>query len=139
MMGSAALTKKRGGYTNTKLHGIMAWVGMMLAGGGLYVIYQNKESMGKSHFTTVHSWTGLASLGGCVLPGIAGAVFLHPDFGIDKQNKLYRKIHKYASRSLMMLAWCATISGLKTLVGDDYQTLALFAAPMLIAAPFTLM
>ena len=139
MMGSAALTKKRGGYTNTKLHGIMAWVGMMLAGGGLYVIYQNKESMGKPHFTSVHSWTGLASLGGCVLPGIAGAVFLHPDFGIDKQNKLYRKVHKYASRSLMMLAWCATLSGLKTLVGDDYQTLALFAAPMLIAAPFTLM
>ena len=56
MMGAAALTKKRGGYTNTKLHGIMAWVGMMIAGGGLYVIYQNKESMGKNHFTTYHSW-----------------------------------------------------------------------------------
>ena len=55
-MGAAALTKKRGGYTNTKLHGIMAWVGMMIAGGGLYVIYQNKESMGKNHFTTYHSW-----------------------------------------------------------------------------------
>ena len=39
MMGAAALTKKRGGYTNTKLHGIMAWVGMMIAGGGLYVIF----------------------------------------------------------------------------------------------------
>jgi len=56
MMGAAALTKKRGGYKNTKLHGIMAWVGMMLAGGGLYVIYQHKESMGKAHFTTYHSW-----------------------------------------------------------------------------------
>lgn len=56
MMGAAALTKKRGGYTNTKMHGIMAWVGMMMAGGGLYVIYQNKESMGKNHFTTLHSW-----------------------------------------------------------------------------------
>ena len=56
MMGVAAVTKKRGGYTNTKLHGIMAWVGMILAGSGLYVIYQNKENMGKSHFTTYHSW-----------------------------------------------------------------------------------
>ena len=184
MMGAAALTKKRGGYTNTKLHGIMAWVGMMIAGGGLYVIYQNKESMGKNHFTTYHSWgkwsvisftlsrsmytmklflicsiqstlqhilnnywnviytkikAGLGALGGCVLPGIAGAVFLHPDFGIDKQNKLFRKVHKYASRALLMLAWCATISGLKTLVGDDIKPLIMFAAPLVIAAPFTLM
>ena len=56
MMGTAALTKKRMGYTNTKLHGMIAWAGMTLSGGGLYVIYQNKESMGKEHFTTVHSW-----------------------------------------------------------------------------------
>ena len=81
---------------------------------------------------------GIGSLVGCVLPALAGAVFLHPDFGIDKQNKLYRKVHKYVSRALLMLAWCATLSGLKTLVGDDYKTLILFAAPMLIAAPFTL-
>ena len=82
---------------------------------------------------------GLGALGGCVLPGIAGAVFLHPDFGIDKQNKLFRKVHKYASRALLMLAWCATISGLKTLVGDDIKPLIMFAAPLVIAAPFTLM
>lgn len=54
-MGAAALTKKRGGYTNTKMHGIMAITGMVLGGAGLYVIYQNKESMGKEHFTTLHS------------------------------------------------------------------------------------
>jgi hypothetical protein len=34
----------------------MAWIGMMLSGGGLYVIYQNKVEMGKDHFTTLHSW-----------------------------------------------------------------------------------
>eukprot|EP01083_Nonionella_stella_P314593 1134058_1 len=131
--------EKRGGYKNTKLHGIMAWVGMMLAGGGLYVIYQHKESMGKAHFTTYHSWAGLASFGGCILPGIAGAVFLHPDFGIDKANKLYRAVHKYVSRALLLLAWMATLSGLKTMVGDDIKTLILFAVPLVVAAPFTLM
>ena len=73
------------------------------------------------------------------MPGIAGGVFLHPDFGIDKQNKLYRAVHKYASRALLLLSWAATLSGLKTLVGDDYQTLILFALPMILAAPFTLM
>lgn len=56
MMGTAALTKKRMGYTNTKLHGIMAWAGMMLSAGGFYVIYVNKNQMGKDHFTTLHSW-----------------------------------------------------------------------------------
>jgi hypothetical protein len=56
MMGVAAVTKKRGGYTNTKLHGMMAWAGLILSGGGMYVIYQHKESMGKNHYTTYHSW-----------------------------------------------------------------------------------
>lgn len=69
MMGAAALTKKRGGYTNTKLHGYMAWAGMMMAGGGLYVIYKNKENMGKQHFTTLHSWgETLLHLKGCIRP-----------------------------------------------------------------------
>ncbi|KAL3809712.1 hypothetical protein ACHAXA_009406 [Cyclostephanos tholiformis] len=139
MMGAAAITKKRGGYTNTKLHGMMAWAGMMLAGGGLYVIYKHKNVVGKDHFTTLHSWAGLAAFGGCISAGLAGGVFLHPDFGVDKQNKLIRSVHKYLSRVLLMLAWMATISGLKTLVGDDIKTLVLFAAPLVVAAPFTLM
>jgi LPXTG-motif cell wall-anchored protein len=62
MMGAAAITKKRGGYTNTKLHGMMAWAGLMLAGGGFYVIYKHKNVMGKDHFTTLHSWGEFSSL-----------------------------------------------------------------------------
>ncbi|EED92653.1 predicted protein [Thalassiosira pseudonana CCMP1335] len=140
LMGTAALTKKKGGYTNTKLHGIMAWIGMMLSGGGLYVIYQNKVEMGKDHFTTLHSWAGLAVLIGCTLAGLAGGIFLHPDFGIDKQNKTIRKVHKLLSRGLLIVAWLATLSGLKTLIGDeDVVSLVIFAAPLLVAAPFTLM
>jgi hypothetical protein len=69
---------------------------------------------------------------------MAGGVFLHPDFGVDKQNKLIRSVHKYLSRSLLVLAWVAMLSGLKTLVGDDAKTLILFAAPLVVAAPFTL-
>ena len=82
---------------------------------------------------------GLAAFGGCFLPAIAGVVFLHPDFGIDKQNKLYRAVHKYVGRALLMLAWMATLSGLKTMIGEDIKTLILFAVPMAVAAPFTLM
>lgn len=139
MMGAAALTKKRGGYANTKLHGIMAWVAIMLAGGGMYVIYQHKESLGKDHFTSLHAKFGGAAFWGSIFAGFAGGVLLHPDFGIAKQNKLFRTGHKYASRVLLLMAWMATLSGLQTLIGDDVKTLALFAAPMVIAVPFTLM
>ena len=90
------------------------------------------------HETNIDATVGLTAFSGCILPGVAGAVFLHPDFGIDKQNKIYRSVHKYASRALLLLAWTATISGLKTLIGDDIQTLIIFAAPLVLVAPFTL-
>ncbi|KAK1748072.1 hypothetical protein QTG54_000011 [Skeletonema marinoi] len=47
LMGTATLTKKRMGYTNTKLHGMIAWAGLMSSYAGFYVIYQNKNTMGK--------------------------------------------------------------------------------------------
>jgi hypothetical protein len=41
---------------------------------------------------------------------------------------------------LLIVAWLATLSGLKTLIGDeDVVSLVIFAAPLLVAAPFTLM
>ena len=140
LMGTAALTKKRMGYTNTKLHGMIAWAGLVSSYIGLYIIYQNKENMGKSHFTTLHSKAGLVVLVGSTMLGMAGGVFLHPDFGIDKQNGLIRTGHKWASRGVLGLAWMATLSGLQTLIGeDDVGTLVMFAAPLLLAAPFTLL
>ena len=36
MIGAAAVTKKLGGYTNTKLHGIFAWLGMFMSMGKFY-------------------------------------------------------------------------------------------------------
>ena len=55
-MGTATLTKKRMGYVNTKMHGMIAMAGLFLSIGGFYVIYENKNQMGKDHFTTLHSW-----------------------------------------------------------------------------------
>ena len=72
--------------------------------------------------------------------GMAGGVFLHPDFGIDKQNGLIRMGHKWAARGMLGVAWLATLSGLQTLIGeDDVKGLVLFAAPLVLAAPFTLL
>jgi hypothetical protein len=90
MMGLSAITKKLGGYKNTKTHGILASLGVICACGGLYVIYQHKEMMGKEHLTSTHSIFGIITVASAFMPMLAGAIFLHPDFGIDKTNKLYR-------------------------------------------------
>ncbi len=140
LMGTATLTKKRMGYTNTKLHGMIAWAGLLSSYIGFYVIYQNKNNMGKDHFTTLHSKAGLAALVGSTMLGLAGGIFLHPDFGIDKQNGLIRTGHKWASRGMLGVAWLATLSGLQTLIGEeDVRGLLFFAAPLVLAAPFTLL
>ena len=140
LMGTATLTKKRMGYTNTKLHGIIAWAGLLASYAGFYVIYTNKNNMGKDHYTTLHSKAGLAALVGSTMLGMAGGVFLHPDFGIDKQNGLIRAGHKWAARGMLGVAWLATLSGLQTLIGEeDVKGLVMFAAPLVLAAPFTLL
>ena len=140
LMGTAVLTKKRMGYTNTKLHGMIASAGVLTSYIGFYIIYQNKNNMGKDHFTTLHSKAGLVALVGSAMLGVAGGVFLHPDFGIDKQNGLIRTAHKYSSRVILGLAWMATLSGLQTLIGEeDVKGLLFFAAPLVLAAPFTLL
>jgi hypothetical protein len=91
----------------------------------------------KTHATTIIA--GIAVMIGCTMVGTVGAVFLHPDFGIAKQNGTIRTAHKYFSRFLLLVAWAATISGLKTLIGDDMMSLLIFAGPLVVAAPFTLM
>ena len=90
MMGTSAVTKKLGGYKNTKTHGILASSGLIMAFGGLYVIYRNKELMGKEHITSTHAIFGIITMAGCVMAAMAGGIFLHPDFGVDKTNKTIR-------------------------------------------------
>ena len=90
MMGVSALIKKKGGYVNTKLHGMISSAGTFMVFGGLYVIYQHKESLGKDHVTTTHAICGIVTVAACVMAMLAGGVFLHPDFGFDKTNKVIR-------------------------------------------------
>jgi hypothetical protein len=90
MMGTSAVTKKLGGYKNTKLHGMLASGGLFMTFGGLYVIYRNKELMGKEHITSTHAVFGIVTMAGCIMAMLAGGIFLHPDFGVDKTNKTVR-------------------------------------------------
>lgn len=136
-MGIAAITKKLGGYTNTKNHGILANLGVMLCLGGFYAIYSNKNMWGKAHFTTLHGKAGLALIVMSIGAGMVGGVFLHPDFGMDKTNKTIRFAHKTFSRCVMAGAWMTAFYGFYTMTQNPVD-LAIFGLPLLVLAPFTL-
>lgn len=137
LMGFAHKTKKLGGYTNTKNHGLVASVGLILGFGGLYAIYSNKEAMGREHITSNHALVGIISLCGLIGPALAGAIFLHPDFGIDKPNKLIRKIHKLVGRFFTAMGWLAAVMGLAQMTESTFEVAA-FAVPLGILAAYVL-
>ena len=69
--------------------------------------------------------------------GLAGGIFLHPDFGIDKGNKLIRKVHRLASRATLMFAWITAVVGLLQLTSDPW-VIAAYTLPLFALIPFTL-
>ena len=137
-MGIAAVTKKLGGYANTKYHGYLSMTGFVLACGGMYIIYRNKEIHGRPHFTSTHAWMGIVTMICSFLPAVAGAAFLHPDWGMDKTNKTYRFVHKWFSRTAIVSAYVTGYWGL-TKMSQDPLVLAAYALPLLILTPFTLL
>lgn len=138
LMGVAAVTKKLGGYANTKYHGYLSCAGLLLAFGGIYVIYKNKDIHDKPHFTSTHAWMGIATMTCAFLPAIAGLVFLHPDFGAAKTNKLYRFVHKWFARSAIVAAYVTGYWGLSKMTQDPL-VLVTYVIPLLALAPFTLL
>ena len=132
------MTKKLGGYTNTKNHGILAMAGVVSSLGGLYAIYHNKNLMERPHFTSYHGKMGLALVVMAVGIGLGGAVFLHPDFGVSKTNKTIRFAHKSAARFILGFGWMTAFLGLYTMTQNPVD-LALFGLPLLVFAPFTLL
>lgn len=137
-LGSAAVIKKLGGYTNTKIHGILSWVGIMCSMGGLYAIYKNKENRGAQHWQTNHAMAGLACILSCVGLGLVGGVVLHPDFGIDKGNKTIRLVHKFSARVVLLFSWFTAFMGLYTLTQDTIPLLV-FSVPLVLVSCVTLM
>jgi len=125
------------GYTNTKNHGILGNLGVMLSLGGLYAIYRNKNMWGKAHFTSTHGQAGLAIILLSVGAGMVGGVFLHPDFGMDKTNKTIRYAHKVFARGVLMAAWGTAFYGFSTMTSDPVQ-LAMFGLPLSVLAPYSL-
>ena len=98
--------------------------------------------------------------------GLVGSVFLHPDFGVAKTNRvstpfwysctvatpdesspashssstaqqLIRRVHKWASRATLMLAWVTAIGGLLQL-SKEPLVLALYFLPLMAFVPISL-
>eukprot|EP00591_Stephanopyxis_turris_P002071 CAMPEP_0195523422 /NCGR_PEP_ID=MMETSP0794_2-20130614/22601_1 /TAXON_ID=515487 /ORGANISM="Stephanopyxis turris, Strain CCMP 815" /LENGTH=196 /DNA_ID=CAMNT_0040653423 /DNA_START=163 /DNA_END=753 /DNA_ORIENTATION=+ len=136
-MGNAALVKKRGGYVNTKRHAILSGLGFACALGGWFVIYRNKDSMGRPHLTSNHSLAGITTLITCGIVGLVGSIGLHPDFGRAKTNIRMRFMHKWIARIAIAGGWITCFTGLKQLT-SDWGVLGTLVVPLLILAPFTL-
>ena len=107
----AALKKRIGGKGPTIMHGNMANAGMLTGIAGWYVIYSNKEILGKQHLTSLHGKLGAASLVSFIVLGLVGFLGLHPDFGKIKTNQVVRKIHKFFGRAAILLSWGAIFTG----------------------------
>ena len=136
--GIAAVTKKLGGYTNTKNHGNIATIGTISSLGGLYAIYHNKNLMERPHFTSIHGKMGLALVVMSVMIGLGGLVFLHPDYGQMKTNKTIRFAHKTTARLILGLGWVTAFLGLYTMTQNTID-LAMFGLPLLVFAPLTIL
>lgn len=117
---------------------MLGWASIFVSLTGLYCIYRNKENNGYEHLKTAHSRIGAFVVLNCIALGLAGGIFLHPDFGIVKTNKTIRFFHKTASRLVLIAAWITAFLGLFELT-QDAVTIALFALPLVALVPFTLM
>lgn len=139
MPGIAAVTKKLGGYANTKLHAVMSFASTLLSLSGIYVIYKNKEMAEKYHLTSNHTMMGAGVMVSCIGLGMVGSIVLHPDFGIDKTNQTIRAAHKWGARITLMLAWVTAFLGLFQMIEQEGMKLAAYAFPLVALVPFVLM
>jgi Eukaryotic cytochrome b561 len=141
MSGIAAVTKKLGGYTNTKLHAVMSFTATTLSLSGIYVIYRNKELSHKMHLQSNHAIFGAGVMVSAMGLGMAGSIFLHPDFGLQKTNQTIRAVHKWGARITLILAWTTAFLGLLQMVDLENEAwkLAAYAFPLVALVPFVLM
>ena len=128
------LYKTLGGYHNTKLHGNLSVIGSLFVSTGVYAIYQNKESIGKPHFTSTHSQYALFILALCFLLFLNGLFGLHPDWGKVKTNKNIRFVHHWAGKLLIVGMSAVCWTGAYKIIAGEHIYLS-FGAPLgLLAA-----
>jgi hypothetical protein len=135
--GAATLTKKLGGFQNTKLHGFMMGIAAALSTFGFWVIYSNKNLLKRAHFTTNHGKLGLVVSTAFIILAAFSSGALDPSWGFLKTNKAVRLAHKWGGRALIALGW-ATFTGFATL--QQHMVLQFLVMGLLvISSLFTLL
>lgn len=134
---NATMLKRIGGLDNTRLHGQMMFLCVLISLFGWYVIYSNKEMMGKAHLMTYHGKLGAFVLISYVGIAMFGGVMLHPDYGMAKSNKQFRWLHKMIGRLLTATAWICSVLGFMTMQKQLLHQI-LFGFPLLLLGLFTL-
>ena len=131
--GNAIFLKKIGGYANTKSHGILMSVAVLLGLVGWYVIHSNKDMYKKQHLTTAHAKLGAAGVVMYLLIWVVGAVALHPDFGIMRTNSKIRSAHKWTGKGATLIVWLATYLGFATMEKGFFAQLFM-VTPLIVLA-----
>lgn len=127
----AILYKKVGGYENTKLHGILMTLSTLAASFAFYVIYSNKNTYNKPHFTSTHGQSGLAIMISYWSLAMVGFLGLHPDFGFMRTNKTVRMVHKRFGQVVSVSAWLSCIFQFMKMVPSVF-TQILLVAPLAV-------
>lgn len=128
-----AIIKKIGGLENTKLHGNILFMAFLFMAFGYYVIYSNKEMMGKDHLVSTHAQFGLAVFIGFILATLSGFFGLHPTYGNFKRNKNLRFLHKWASRVVILLSWYVCFTGYQKIESNEYYHYAFVGFALLLS------
>lgn len=131
---SAAIVKKRGGYEHTKLHGNLMGLAMVLAAFGWYVIYSNKQLLGKPHLTSWHAAIGLVALVAYAALFVVGLLGLHPDIGFKKTDRFLRWTHKWGGRLAVGVGWISAVVGFNNMHFDQPLHKLLFALPLAVSS-----
>mmetsp|Transcript_5366 Transcript_5366/g.11072 ORF Transcript_5366/g.11072 Transcript_5366/m.11072 type:complete len:196 (-) Transcript_5366:4003-4590(-) len=131
------LLKKIGGLENTRWHAKILTAGAAMLWFAFYVIYTNKEMMGKPHFMTLHAKIGLVVLAGFTfaIPGLNATI--HPDFGKAKTNQTVRFMHRWSGRFLIGMSWLACFTGFITMESNIWLQ-AMVALPLMFCVPLVL-
>lgn len=136
---NAILLKKIGGYTNTKMHGIMMVAAAILTGFAWYVIYVAKEMKGKKHLTSTHGQLGAAVMIANIGLAVFGFAALNPDWGFLRTNKTIRFIHKWSGRGIVGLSWVTCVLGFLPMSKGNVLYQGLYAVPLMLLGAVVLL
>lgn len=135
--GLSILTKKIGGKANTEMHGNLMFLSSVFVGFASYVIYANKEAMGKAHLTTTHGQSGAMVLLMFLGYPIISYILYNPDSGVLRTNRTARAMHKYSGRITMLAALVVCCLGITKMEQDPVMAGGMIVS-LLSCVPFLL-